>query len=131
MPLVIQRIIFATLLFILSLTLGALGYILIEDYEPLDALYMAVITFSTVGYKEVNTLSDSGKIFTIIFIVINLGIFGYIVSVLSSFLFEGELRKVFKNIVISRDLSKMKDHVIVCGFGKNGSKVCEELLKDI
>ncbi len=130
MPLVIQRIIFATLLFILSLTLGALGYILIEDYEPLDALYMAVITFSTVGYKEVNTLSDSGKIFTIIFIVINLGIFGYIVSVLSSFLFEGELRKVFKNIVISRDLSKMKDHVIVCGFGKNGSKVCEELLKD-
>ncbi len=110
--------------------IGALGYIVLEGYDPLDAIYMAVITFSTVGYKEVNSLSSSGKIFTIIFIVINLGIFAYTVSVLSSFLFEGELRKIFKNMKSSRDLSKMKNHVIVCGFGKNGSKACEELKKD-
>lgn len=126
----IKRIIYATLLFVISLSLGALGYIVIEGFKPLDAVYMAVITFATVGYNEVNTLSDSGKIFTIIFIVINLGIFGYTVSALSSFLFEGELRKVFRNMITSRDLSKMKDHVIVCGYGKNGSKACEELIKD-
>lgn len=130
MPYAIRRIIYATALFLLSLSVGALGYIIIEGYEPLDAIYMAVITFSTVGFKEVNPLSDGGKLFTSIFIVLNLGIFAYIVSVLSSFLFEGELKKIFKNIVTSRDLSKMKDHVIVCGFGKNGSKACEELKKD-
>ncbi|QSE99315.1 potassium channel protein [Fulvivirga lutea] len=112
------------------MTLGALGYVVLEDFTTLDAVYMAVITFATVGYNEVNTLSEAGKVFTIVFIIVNMGIFAYTVSVLSSFLFEGELRKVFKNLKSNRDLSKLTDHVIVCGYGKNGSKACEELLKD-
>ncbi|WP_246203043.1 potassium channel family protein [Fulvivirga lutimaris] len=112
------------------MSLGAVGYIIIEGFAPLDAIYMAVITFATVGYNEVNTLSSDGKIFTIIFIMVNLGIFAYTVSVLSSFFFEGELRRVFKNIITSRDVKKLKNHVIVCGFGRNGIKVCEELRND-
>lgn len=130
MPLALKRIIYATALFIFSLSVGAVGFIILEDFKPLDAIYMAIITFSTVGYNEVNSLSDNGKIFTSIFIVVNLGIFAYTVSVLSSFLFEGELRKIFRNLVSFRDVSKMKNHVIICGFGKNGSKACEELRKD-
>jgi voltage-gated potassium channel len=130
MPRIFNRLIFATGLFLTSMVLGALGYVLIEGFRPLDAVYMAIITFSTVGYNEVNTLSDSGKVFTIIFIMVNLGIFAYTVSVVSSFLFEGELQRVFKNIITSRDVKKLKNHVIVCGFGKNGSKVCEELRRD-
>ena len=126
----VRKLIWACALFLLSLLFGALGYIFIEDYQPLDALYMAVITFSTVGYTEVNSLSTDGKIFTIVFITLNLGIFAYTVSVLSRYLFEGELRKIFRNIISSRDLSKMDKHVIVCGFGKNGSQACEELAKD-
>ncbi|MEQ8924959.1 MAG: potassium channel protein [Fulvivirga sp.] len=130
MPRVLKRIVYATLLFLISLSIGAIGYMFLEDFAPLDAIYMAVITFSTVGYNEVNSLSNSGKIFTIVFIIVNLGIFAYTVSVLSSFLFEGELRKVFKHLKSNRGLSKLRNHVIVCGFGKNGSKACEELLKD-
>jgi voltage-gated potassium channel len=130
MPRSLQRLIFATALFIISMSLGAVGYIIIEGFAPLDAIYMAVITFATVGYNEVNTLSSDGKIFTIIFIMVNLGIFAYTVSVLSSFFFEGELRRVFKNIITSRDVKKLKNHVIVCGFGRNGIKVCEELRND-
>ncbi len=130
MPRSLQRLIFATALFIISMSLGAVGYIIIEGFRPLDAIYMAVITFATVGYNEVNTLSDNGKAFTIVFIMVNLGIFAYTVSVLSSFFFEGELRRVFKNIITSRDVKKLKNHVIVCGFGRNGIKVCEELTND-
>ncbi|MEQ9167095.1 MAG: potassium channel protein [Fulvivirga sp.] len=130
MPRSLQRLIFATILFIISMSLGAVGYIIIEGFAPLDAIYMAVITFATVGYNEVNTLSSDGKVFTIIFIMVNLGIFAYTVSVLSSFFFEGELRRVFKNIITSRDVKKLKNHVIVCGFGRNGIKVCEELRND-
>lgn len=130
MPRSLQRLIFATALFIISMSLGAVGYIIIEGFAPLDAIYMAVITFATVGYNEVNTLSSDGKIFTIIFIMVNLGIFAYTVSVLSSFFFEGELRRVYKNIITSRDVKKLKNHVIVCGFGRNGIKVCEELRND-
>jgi voltage-gated potassium channel len=130
MPRSLQRLIFASILFITSMIMGAFGYVIIEGFRPLDAVYMAIITFATVGYNEVNTLSDTGKAFTIVFIMVNLGIFAYTVSVLSSFFFEGELRRVFKNIITSRDVKKLKNHVIVCGFGKNGIKVCEELRKD-
>lgn len=126
----LKRILYAMGLFALSMTLGAMGYITLEGFSPLDAIYMSIITFATVGYNEVNTLSESGKMFTIVFIMVNLGIFAYTVSVVSSFFFEGELRKVFKNIITSRDVKKLKNHVIVCGFGRNGNKVCEELKKD-
>ena len=126
----LRRILYAMGLFAVSMTLGALGYITLEGFSPLDAVYMSIITFATVGYNEVNALSETGKMFTIAFIMVNLGIFAYTVSVVSSFFFEGELRKVFKNIITSRDVKKLKNHVIVCGFGRNGNKVCEELKKD-
>ena len=125
----LRRIIFATFLFVISMTLGSLGFIIIEDYNLRDAVYMSVITFSTVGFTEVNPLSEDGKVFTTIFITLNLVIFAYTVSALSSFFFEGELKKVFQNIISSREVSKLKNHVIVCGFGKNGAQACEELEK--
>jgi len=93
----------------------------------LDALYMSVITFSTVGFSEVEPLSHDGKVFAIFFITMNLGILAYTVSVISSILFEGELRKVFKTYIVSREVKKLKNHIIVCGFGRNGERACAEL----
>ncbi|UII28158.1 potassium channel family protein [Fulvivirga maritima] len=125
----ITKLIYATILFLISLVVGTGGYIVLENYSFIDALYMAVITFATVGYTEVNALSASGKIFTLVYIIFNLGIFAYTVSVLSTFLFEGELSRVFKNYISNREVNKLKDHVIVCGFGRNGAMACEELHK--
>ena len=71
----IRKILFATLLFIMSISVGTIGYMLIEGYSLVDAAYMAVITFSTVGFNEVNPLSQTGRIFTAIFITQNLVIF--------------------------------------------------------
>lgn len=126
----LYRLIFALMLLFSSMIVGTFGYMVLEDFTLVDAAYMAVITFSTVGFTEVNPLSETGKIFTTGYIIVNLGIFAYTVSVLSSFLFEGEIQKIFKNIQTNREVKKLKNHIIVCGFGRNGAMACEELYAD-
>ena len=123
----VRKLVFAVLLFITSMIIGTIGYITIEHFSVIDAAYMAILAFSTVGFNEVQPLSQQGKFFSVLYIIINLGIFAYIASVLSTFLFEGELRKIFKNIASGREMKRLKDHIIVCGFGKNGAMACEEL----
>lgn len=123
------KLVYATLLVFLSLAIGTSGFMFIEGYSAINALYMSLITFSTIGFAEVQPLSEEGKLFTMIYIFINLGIFAYTVSVLSSFFFEGELQKIFKRYIVTRDMKRVKDHIIVCGFGKLGQNICNELLE--
>jgi voltage-gated potassium channel len=126
----LKTLIIAVGLFVLSLILGILGFIVIENYGIIDAFYMSVITLSTVGYGEVHTLSEAGRVFTAVYIIVNLGIFAYVVSVISTYLFEGKLKNVLDNFMKDRTISKLNDHVIVCGFGRNGSQACEELIHE-
>ncbi|NMM47204.1 potassium channel family protein [Marinigracilibium pacificum] len=123
----LRRLIFASILFLISMMVGTAGFIYIENYSTIDAVYMSVLTFSTVGFHEVNPLSENGKIFASIYIAFNLGVFAYSVSVLSSFIFEGELKKVFQKYIDNRALKMLTNHVIVCGFGKNGEMAAREL----
>ncbi|MFT6866333.1 MAG: voltage-gated potassium channel [Cyclobacteriaceae bacterium] len=115
--------------FIFSLCVGLSGFILIEDLSFVNALYMTIITVGTVGFTEVKELSSAGRVFTSIYILMNLGLFAYVVSVVSSYFFEGKLKNIFNNYRSGMEISKLKNHVIVCGFGRNGSRACEELLK--
>ncbi len=126
----IERLLIALGLLTFSIILGIIGFMMIEHYNLLDAFYMTVITFSTVGFTEVHPLSTEGRLFTGAYIIMNFGIFAYIVSVITSYFFEGELQKIFKNYMTNREVKKMKDHVIVCGFGRNGMKACEELYSE-
>ena len=119
---------FASLLFVASIIIGAIGFMLLEGYTLLDSTYMSIQIFSTVGFNEIGPLSSSGKVFSIFYFTMNLGIFAYIVSVISSYLFEGELQKIFKNITSKREMEKLNDHIIVCGFGKNGAMAVRELI---
>lgn len=114
-------------LFLSSLVIGTVMFMLLEGFKVSDALYMSVITFSTVGFQEVHPLSEQGRLFTAIYIIGNLGIFAYVISVFTTYLFEGELRKALKNFMIGREVRKMKDHIIICGFGRNGIKAAEVL----
>jgi len=100
-----------------------------EELNFVDAFYMTVITVSTVGFEEVQTLSTAGRVFTSIYILLNLGLFAYIVSVITSYFFEGKLKNIFKNYRSEMEINKLSNHVIVCGFGRNGSRACEELQK--
>ena len=126
----LHKLWFALSLFFTSLAIGIIGYMLIENYSVSEAFYMSVITFSTVGFQEVHPLHEGGRIFTGFYIIVNLGIFAYIISVVSTYIFEGELRKAFKNFLIGREVKKMKNHIIICGFGRNGAKAAELLYKE-
>ena len=120
----------AVFFMILSLTVGVVGFISIEKYDLLSAFYMAIITISTVGFTEVQELSDAGRLFTSLYIIFNLGIFTYVISILTSYLFEGKLKQLLSAFMSDRELGKLNQHVIVCGYGRNGSKACDELLKE-
>jgi voltage-gated potassium channel len=118
---------FATGLFFGSIMFGITGFMLIENYNFVDAFYMTVITVATVGFTEVNPLSEKGKIFTSIFIIFNLGFFAIFASILTRYILEGEINKIFSNYRLLKSVKKMENHVIVCGYGRNGHKACEEL----
>jgi voltage-gated potassium channel len=126
----LYRLLVAIVLFFLSLTIGIMGFQLIEGWTLLESFYMAVITMGTVGFQEVHPLSPEGRLFTAFYILLNLGIFAVVVSVITSYLFEGELREIFNHYIIQRKVQKLNNHVIICGFGKNGHRAGEELSKN-
>ena len=122
-----KHLIYSLLLMTLSIMVGVIGYMLIEDYSLLDSFYMTVVTISTVGFREVQPLSDGGKIFTSVYIISNLIFFAYLVSTMAKYLFEGELNKIYNTIMKVREVSKLRGHIIVCGFGRNGRRAALEL----
>jgi len=123
----LYKLLSTTSLFFLSILAGIIGYTQIENYSLIDAFYMTIITIATVGFTEVHPLSPTGRIFTSFFIIFNLGVFALFVSVITSYLFEGELKEIFTNYISEREVRKMKDHVIICGYGRNGIKAAKEL----
>jgi len=123
----LYKLLVAILFFFLSLTFGVVGFSLIENLELIDAVYMTVITIGTVGFTEVHEFSPAGRLFTSVYIIFNMALFAYILSVVSSYFFEGKLKDVLQSYRSNMKLSKLKDHVIVCGFGRNGRRACIEL----
>ncbi|MEI7736529.1 MAG: potassium channel protein [Ferruginibacter sp.] len=101
---------------------GTIGYIVIEDYSFLDALYMTVITIASVGFEEVKPLTQAGEVFTIILILVNLGLFTYFISLLSRYFFDLDVIKKYKFAKMENSIQKLKGHVIICGFGRNGKE---------
>ena len=107
--------------------IGALGYMLIENYNFLEAFYMTIITVASVGFSEVHPLSDTGRVFTIFLIVINLGLFTYFISLLSRFFFDIEFINKYKMINMENKIQHLNNHVIICGFGRNGKESAQIL----
>lgn len=112
---------------LISFSAGILGFMWIEDYTFFDALYMCVITISTIGYQEIHPLSTAGRTFNIFYILLNLALFAFVISTLTAYLFEGELQRILKRYRTQKIIKKMKNHIIVCGYGRNGYNVCREL----
>ncbi|MGB9696353.1 MAG: potassium channel family protein [Ignavibacteria bacterium] len=125
-----SEVLFIISLILSSILLGTVGYILIENYSFLDALYMTVITVTTVGFREVRELSQGGRIFTIVLIITNIGLFFYGATKIVHLIIEGEFRNFFKYYSMTKSIAELKNHVIVCGYGRNGKQVCLELYDD-
>jgi voltage-gated potassium channel len=117
---------FPLLLIILA---GTLGYCLIEGWTPFDALYMTVISLTTVGYGETHPLSIPGKIFTMFLILSGIGSVAYIIGNISMQYIHPFFDFVMKEKKMENILNKMKDHFIICGFGRIGRDVTLNLVK--
>lgn len=105
---------------------GTAGYALIEGWPLFDALYMTVITLATVGFKEVHDLSPQGKAFTISLIIFGVGVITYAAGSVIQFMVEGQLVQVVGRKKMEKQIAKLKDHYIVCGFGRIGQMICKE-----
>ena len=106
---------------------GILGYMWLEGYSLLDAFFMTIITIATVGYREVHELDPAGKIFTSILIIVSIGTFAYAISVITRYVLEGEFQLYFKHYRVNKGIQKLENHVIVCGYGRNGKQACDQL----
>lgn len=104
-----------------------MGYMIIEEWTFTDSFYMTVITMSTVGFSEVNELSEYGKFFTAFLIVSSFGTFAYAVTSITTYLVGGEYKRYFKYYKTMKDLSTLRDHVIICGYGRVGKQVAIDL----
>lgn len=124
-----HRFLIAALIFVLAILSGIFGYILIEGYTLSEALFMTIITISTVGYGEVRPLSETGKIFTSFLIIFNIGAVAYAISVVSTFIIEGDFKTLFKETQMEKVIENLKGHVIVCGYGRLGKVVCSDIEK--
>jgi len=111
----------------LSMLVGTIGYMLIEDYSFGDALYMAIITISTVGFGEIRPLSALGRFFTSGFVIVNLGITAIFVSTLTQHLKEGGITYKLRQYLMEKEISNLVNHVIVCGSGRYGREIIDQL----
>lgn len=116
-------------LVILLVAIGTVGYMVMLDVGFVDALYMTVITVSTVGFREIENLSSGGKLFTMFIIVSGLGLVAYVFSQLAVFLAEGEFKRVLLNSRVQRRLQHMKDHYIICGAGQTSVSLIEQFTR--
>lgn len=118
-------------LFVSILLFGTAGYYYIEHLDLLDSIYMTVITVSTVGFKEVgHEFSAQGKVFTIFLIIFSLGSLAYVGSNMARFVFDGELANYIKTYRVDKKIEKLKDHVIIVGYGRNGEQAAMELAEN-
>ena len=117
---------------ILGITLviifGTTGYILIEQWSLQDAFYMTVITVTTVGITEVHPMSDAGRLFTTVLIFGGVGVMAYSLSRLAEYIFQRGLTNIFWRRIMMKKIDQMNNHVIVCGYGRIGSRVVSELI---
>jgi len=118
------RIAIAFAILMVVFCIGSIGYHLIEDMGFFEGFYMTFITITTIGFAETTTLSNGGRIFTMIIFVMGIGVISYIASQTTQLIFESE---IFRRRAMKKQLDKMEQHYIVAGYGRIGHRIAEVL----
>lgn len=117
----------ALVMLLLIVSVGVIGFMVISGLGFIDALYMTVITMSTVGFGEVAPLAPEARLFTVFLILMSVAIFGYTISVFTEILASGEFFHQLKVKKVQKNIQELRGHVIVCGFGRNGKQAISKL----
>lgn len=125
-----KHFVITVLLSLLLMAAGSAGYMLIEGWNLLDALYMTVTTLATVGYGEVHPMSTLGRIYSVILIVLGVAYFLYVGGAVIQFMVEGRVRILLGRRRLDRKLARLKNHYIVCGCGRIGKVICDKLQRE-
>jgi len=115
-----KNLLIAILLAIAFVVAGVAGYMIIEGWNLTDALYMTIITISTVGYSEVHQLTKSGQIFTIFLVIFGVAFFLYLAGSLVQVMVEGRIRAILGRRKLNKKIEHLKNHHIICGYGRIG-----------
>jgi len=107
--------------------LGSLGYVWIEEWNYFDALWMTVITLTTVGYSEVRPLTQVGRAYSMFLMLAGIGVMFYIITGLARIIVEGEIRQALGKRKLQRTIKKLRDHYIICGYGRIGEIIARQL----
>jgi len=118
-----QRILPALYVLAITIVSGVTGYMVIERWSFIDALYMTILTITTVGYGEVQPLSQSGKVFSIVLMAGGVGGVLYTLSLFIQYLLEGQFGITLRRRRMKTEIAKQKEHVILCGYGRMGREI--------
>ncbi len=121
-----NQIAFVAILLISLILTGVIGYKILLDLSVLDALYMTVITISTVGYAEVGVMDTEAKLFSIMLIFVSIGTVGYLFSTIMSYFLEGDLKTAWRRRKMESNITELKDHYIICGAGETGQNAIKQ-----
>ncbi|MGW9685626.1 potassium channel family protein [Flagellimonas sp. 2504JD1-5] len=122
-----SKIVWAISLMLLVLLFGVIGYKLLSDFTWVEAIYMTIITVTTVGFSEVRPLDPNAKIFTVFLIVTSVFIFGFALSVITEYLLGRNSLQILKKKKVKKKIDSLSNHVVVCGYGRNGMQAAEKL----
>jgi voltage-gated potassium channel len=122
-----NRLLLPLLLLLLLISFGIGGYMIIEGYNFVEAIYMTIITIGSVGYEEVHPLSRGGMIFTTVLIVLNLAVFTIFITMITRYFADGDFQREYKFLTMQERIEKLHNHVIICGLGRNGQEAAQVL----
>ncbi|MBO6532882.1 MAG: potassium channel family protein, partial [Muricauda sp.] len=123
-----SKIVLALSLMVVVLVFGVVGYKMLSDFTWVEAIYMTIITVTTVGFSEVRPLDANAKIFTVFLIVTSVFIFGFAISVVTEYILGRNSLELLKKKKVKKQIDSLSNHVVVCGFGRNGMQAAEKLI---
>jgi len=122
-----RNLILIVIFFITILLAGTLGYVVFEDTSFWDSMYLAAMTLTTVGYGDIVPLHPEGKVFTVFLVFTGVGLVLYAFSKFAETMVEGGLRNILERRKMKKKVALLRDHYIVCGYGRIGKIICQIL----
>jgi voltage-gated potassium channel len=125
-----RRIGLAAALLALVIVVGTFGFMDIEGWSWFDSLYMTVTTFTTIGGGEPAPLNVGGKIWTMVVVIVGFGVLSYTLLTLMSYALEGQLGVAVERRRVRRQIKRMTNHFVLCGYGRVGSEIARDFVSE-